>query len=120
MSGNLAMGGNKITGLGAPTVQDDVLRRGRAEVELSDLKLSEGSAAAELAEDASIMVEIHYRGHHIDLDGSLAVLAVEWGFSSATAVGSGVEGAFEGFKTRLRNGYGMTQVCTMKWEYHTD
>lgn len=48
MSGNIAMGGNKVTGLGAPAAQDDALRYGRAEIRNAEIAAAAAIAYSKL------------------------------------------------------------------------
>ncbi|MBA7569578.1 hypothetical protein ES708_11319 [subsurface metagenome] len=48
MSGNIIMGGNKLTGLGAPAAQDDALRYNRAEIRNNEIAAGAAIAVAKL------------------------------------------------------------------------
>ncbi len=48
MSGNIAMGANKLTGLGAPAAQDDSLRYGRAEIRNNEIAAAAAIAYSKL------------------------------------------------------------------------
>ncbi|MBA7672708.1 hypothetical protein ES703_80894 [subsurface metagenome] len=48
MTGNIAMGGNKVTGLGAPAAQDDSLRYDRAEIRNNEIAAAAAIAYSKL------------------------------------------------------------------------
>ncbi|GAI57940.1 unnamed protein product, partial [marine sediment metagenome] len=48
MTGDIAMGENKVTGLGGPTAQDDALRKARAEILNADIHSDAGIAITKL------------------------------------------------------------------------
>lgn len=48
MTGNIIMGGNKVTGLGAPTAQDHALRYGRAEIRNAEIAAAAAIAYSKL------------------------------------------------------------------------
>lgn len=55
MTGNIIMGGNKVTGLGAPTAQDHALRYGRAEIRNAEIAAAAAIVYSKLSLALSIV-----------------------------------------------------------------
>lgn len=55
MTGDIAMGGNKVTGLGAPADQDDALRYSRAEIRNAEIAAAAAIVYSKLSLAASIL-----------------------------------------------------------------